>query len=343
MSVIRLKFVQGFRDVRGKRRHYFRRPGYRRLPLPGLPGSEEFMAAYSAAIAGSETAEPLGASRTRPGTVAALVAAYYGSAEFKHEIAHNTRRTRRAVCERFREQHGEKRFSVLQVEHIRKLLARIERPHAKRNWLKALRALARFAIAIGMRTDDPTREIKLAKTKSDGYRSWSEEDIAAFRSTHAIGTRARLALELLLGTAQRRGDVIRMGRQHIRAGLLTVRQNKTGATLNIPIGAELKAVLDGAPRAHLTFLTSAAGEPFTADGFGCWFRRACDEAGLAGLSAHGLRKAACRRLAEAGCTEKQIASISGHASLNEVARYTKAADQTHLARAAMRKLAESGS
>ena len=347
MSTIRLKFVQSFVDVRGKRRHYFRRPGHKRLPLPGLPGSEEFMAAYSAAITGSEAVAPLveiGASRTRPGTVAALVAAYYGSAEFKHEIAANTRRTRRVVLERFREQHGDKRVALLQLEHIRKLLAKIERPHARKNWLKALRPLMRFAVTIGMRPDDPTDGIKLANTaKSDGFRSWGEDDIAAFRAVHAIGTRARLALELLLGTAQRLGDAIRMGRQHVRNGLLAVRQNKTGATLNIPIGAELKAVLDGTPREHLTFVTTAAGQPFTAGGFGHWFRQMCDEAGLAGLSAHGLRKAACRRLAEAGCTEKQIAAISGHASLNEVARYTKAADQTQLALAAMRKLAESGS
>jgi integrase len=68
----------------------------------------------------------------------------------------------------------------------------------------------------------------------------------------------------------------------------------------------------------------------------------CDEAGLHSLAAHGLRKAACRRLAEAGCSEKQIAAISGHASLNEVARYTKAADQVRLARDAMTKIATSG-
>jgi integrase len=344
MSVIRLKFVQSFVDVRGKRRAYFRRPGHARIPLPGLPGSEDFMSAYAAAIAGSEAAPiQIGASRTRPGTVAHLVAAYYDSAEFKHEVADNTRRTRRAVLERLRERHGDKRVATLQTEHVRKMLAKIERPHAKRNWLKALKPLMRFAVEIGLRADDPTEGIKPAKVaKSDGYRNWTDDDIAAFRATHLIGSRARLALELLLGTAQRRGDVIRMGRQHVRTDMIVVRQNKTGKTLNIPLSDQLRAVLDGTPSHHLTFLTTGAGQPFTADGFGHWFREACDQAGLAGLSAHGLRKSACRLFAEAGATEKEIASFSGHSSLNEIARYTRAADQTKLARAAMRKLAQGG-
>jgi integrase len=51
-----------------------------------------------------------------------------------------------------------------------------------------------------------------------------------------------------------------------------------------------------------------------------------------------LRKAAARRLAEAGCTEREIAAITGHASLREVQRYTRAADQTRLALSAMAKV-----
>ena len=89
----------------------------------------------------------------------------------------------------------------------------------------------------------------------------------------------------------------------------------------------------------MTFLVTSQGEPFSAPGFGNWFREACDEAGLPkGCSAHGLRKAAARRLAEAGCTVHQIASITGHKTLKEVAHYAAAADQVRLADAAMRAL-----
>lgn len=123
-----------------------------------------------------------------------------------------------------------------------------------------------------------------------------------------------------------------LGRQHIRDGLLQLRQQKTGATLVIPVRPELVAVLEATPSNHLTFLTTATGNPFSAAGFTNWFREMCNEAGLPrGTSAHGLRKAACRRLAEAGCSANVIASISGHASLREVQRYTAAADQVRMA------------
>lgn len=129
-----------------------------------------------------------------------------------------------------------------------------------------------------------------------------------------------------------------MGRQHIRDGVLQVRQQKTGAELSIPVHATLAATIAETPSDHLTFLTTQFGQPFAAAGFGNWFRERCNEAGLPHCSAHGLRKAAARRLAEAGCTEHEIAAITGHASLREVARYTKAADQKRLAVAAMDKV-----
>ena len=97
---------------------------------------------------------------------------------------------------------------------------------------------------------------------------------------------------------QRRGDVARLGPQHIRNGVLCVRQRKTGAVLTLPILPELQDALDVTPCGHLTFMTTVHGQPFEAHNFGTWFARACADAGLRGFSAHGLRKAGCRRLAE---------------------------------------------
>jgi integrase len=204
---------------------------------------------------------------------------------------------------------------------------------AARNWLKTVRALMQFAVAEGLLATDPTAGIKNLSGKTDGFRTWNEDDIAAFETRHLIGTRERLALALLVNTAQRRGDVVRMGRQHIRNGLIEVKQQKTGTKLAVPIHPDLQAVLDATPSGHLTFLTTSFGKPFTAAGFTNWFRGACNEAGLPrGTSAHGLRKAACRRLAEAGCSANVIAAISGHKSLSEVERYTIAANQERMAR-----------
>src|SRR5262249_28072825 len=149
------------------------------------------------------------------------------------------------------------------------------------------------------------------------YHSWTEDEIAQFETQHLVGSRARLALDLLLYTGQRRSDVVRMGRHHVRDGMLQVIQDKGGVELQVPV---LPALADtmAATADHLTFLVTEFGRPFTAAGFGNWFRDRCNEAGLRHCSAHGLRKAAARRLAEAGCTVHQIAAITGHTSLREI-------------------------
>jgi integrase len=146
-------------------------------------------------------------------------------------------------------------------------------------------------------------------------------------------------MALLLYTAQRRGDIVRMGPQHVRTGMITVRAQKTsrttGKTLLIPIHPALAELLAATPARHLTFLTTKTGAPFSAAGFGNKVREWCDEAGLPDCTAHGLRKAQCRRLAEAGCSEHEIAAISGHESLSEIRTYTRAAEQTRMAKSAM--------
>ena len=223
MTKIRLRFVQAFVS-HGKSYYYFRKPGCARIKLPGLPGSEAFMAAYQAALEASAPRADIGAQRNAPGTIAALVALYANSSQFKHEIAAETRRTMWAILQKFRDEHGTKRVALLRREHVLAILDG-RPPFAKRNWLRALRLLMQFALSINMITDDPTRDIKAkVPRKGEGFRAWGEEQIAAFRRYHKFGTRARLAIELLLNTAQRRGDVVRMGPQHIRNGLLHVRQ-----------------------------------------------------------------------------------------------------------------------
>jgi integrase len=341
LAHLQLKFVHSFRDRHGKSRHYFRRSGFKRIPLPGLPGSAEFMETYQAALAG-EVAPPIeiGSIGTKPGTVAAAVAAYFGSAAYAG-LAPYTKRSQRYILERFRESHGDKRFDKLESKHVQAMVAeKLATPHAARSFLTALRAVVAVAIAIGLRSSDPTLGIRNPKVRdTGGFKTWTEEHIAQFEVAYPIGSRARLAFALLLYTAQRRGDIIRMGRQHIRDGFIRVRQQKTGTELEIPLLPDLQEVLAAHPAEHLTFLTTKMGRPFVANGFTCWFRDICREAGLpAGLSAHGLRKAACRRLAEAGCSANQIAAISGHATLREVARYTKAADQKRMAADAMRAI-----
>lgn len=339
------KYVQGFIDRHGKARFYFRRAGFKSVRLPGLPWSPEFMAAYETAIAGQSM--QTGNSRVKPGTFRAVAVSYFNSVGFR-SMKPSTQSVYRNAVERLcketdRSGHpiGDKSAAKLQREHIIKLMAaKAEKPESANLLRKVLRAMMTHAVEVGLRADNPTRDVRAIRVKSDGFHSWTDADIAQFEKHYEVGSRPRLAHALLLFTGQRRSDVVRMGRQHIDGdGAIHVRQLKTGAELAIPVHPTLAAIIAAtSPSDHLTFLTTQFGKPFTAAGFGNWFREQCNLAGLPHCSAHGLRKAAARRLAEAGCTEHEIASITGHATLREVARYTKAADQVRLAVSAMAKV-----
>jgi integrase len=325
---LRLKYVQSYRGY-----HYFRRRGSPYIQLPGIPGSAEFMDAYQAALAAAPVA--IGASsRSKPGSVSAAIAEFYGSQAFR-SLTGGTPALRRAILERFRAQHGDKRLAVLPQEFVVALLDTMA-PHAARNWLKTFRHFIRWCESRKLITKDPTWGIKVKVPASDGHHTWTEDEISQFEAKHPIGSKARLALALGLCTAQRRGDVVRMGRQHIRNGELTVRQEKTNASLLIPVLPELAAIIDATPTGHLTLLVTKTGKSYSAHDFSEQFRAWCDDAGLPiECSFHGLRKAALTRLANANKTVHQIAAVSGHKTLKEVERYTKAADQRRLAREAL--------
>ena len=328
------RYVQAWVDGRdGRAYYYLRRRGFPRVRLPGLPWSPSFMAAYEAALAGPRTA--IGGGRIKPGSVAAVVAEYLDSQQFFGSKSAGTQRMRRGILERFRAAYGERPFALLPAEWIEALLD-AKPPHAARSWLVTLRSLCQFAVKRGWLRADPTANIKQRSIKGDGYHTWTEDEIAQFETHHPVGTKPRLALALLLYTAQRRGDIVKIGRQHIRDGVLTVKQEKTGVTLAIPVHPHLQAVFDATPGEHLTFLITATGKPYGGNAFTEQFRNWCDAAGLPRrCKPHGLRKAACRRLAEAGCSANEIMAISGHATMKELVRYTKAADQARLARNAM--------
>jgi integrase len=353
------KFCSWNADRHGKRRVRFRKGGFSTY-LIGIPWSEDFMRQYAAALEGVKLqASHIGAERTIAGTVNALVAAYLdprSSSPFK-TFGKETQRTRRCTLENFRRAHGNKplyrtegnrRVMLLTREHVQRIVNdKAGTPFAQHNLLKTLRAMFEWAVGEGRIPDNPALGVKRVKAKTPGYKSWSESEIARFEAHHPIGSKARLAFALILYTGQRRGDVAKMGAHHIHDGVLTIDQGKTEggdeAHLEIPVHPKLREIIDSTPTLGVkTFLVTSFGKPFTAAGFGNWFRKLCDQAGCPDISAHGGRKATARRLAEIGCSAHMIAAITGHASLAEVQRYANAADRKRMAREAMKKLTESG-
>lgn len=336
MTRLELPYINSYRDRHGKLRHDFRRRGFKKVPLPGLPGSEEFMTAYQAALAGVESKLEIGAGRTKPGTVNAAVAGYYTSSAFQ-ETSAGSKKQNRGILERFRNENGDKRIHLLEQRHIVKLLGEL-RPHARINWLSTLRGLLDFAIAEGFIKENPAKGIKLRPAKTKGHRAWTDEEIARYEARHPIGTKARLALALPLYTALRKSDFLRIGPQHIRDGVLHVTQMKTGEPLQLPIRPELQEIVAATPCNHLTFLVSATGGPYSANGFAELFRRWCDEAGLPkDCKVHGLRGTCAIRFAYDGATPHEIQAWTGHKSLAQVQHYTRAADQLRPARKAIER------
>jgi integrase len=332
-------FVHGYVDQHGAAKFYLRRAGQPKIRLPGLPWSPEFMAAHEAAMSGQWTKPEAGASRTVPGTVNAALVSYYQSSAFRDGLAQSSRQNRRAILERFREEHGEKRIALLHKKALQAILNK-KSPAAASNWRKALRGFIDHAISLDMLTIDPLAGIKLVSIKSNGHHPWEMEECATFEAHHAIGTRARLAYELLLQVGQSRCDVVRMGRQHVRKGILSQRRQKTGVAFDVPVMPALQAAIDAMPASeHLTFLVTAQGKPFTAAGFGNWFRDRCNEAGLPKrCTSHGLRKAAATRLADRGATTTELKAWFGWKTDSEAERYTRNADRKSAAARAGQKL-----
>ena len=343
MARIKLKHVNSFGNPNrenGEVRHCFRRRGEKAIRLPGQPGSREFMDAYHLALAGPTAlaGKPeIGASRTAPGTIAALIVSYYKSDEWLSGIEEETRKTRRRIIEKFRVRHGDKRVAMLRPDHVRDMLKEIAKPGAKRNFLKAVRPLLRHAVPT-MLKEDPTIGITVKMPKTKGFHSWTDGEVAQYRSHWKYGTQQRLVFEFALESVSRRGEIARLGRQHVANGRIRIERLKGSDDVDIPLSPELQAAIDAMPKGNLTFIVTAAGKPRSKVGLGNDFAEWAGEAGLPDhCRLHGLKKAGMRRLAEDGGTTHELMAISGHRTLSEVQRYTQGANNRKLADSGMAK------
>jgi len=247
-----------------------------------------------------------------------------------------------AFSDRFRGEYGEYPVARLEEQHIMAILdKKAATPAAANNLRRMLRAIMKLAKQRKMIAVNPMIEIEPIRYKVKGFKDWSDEEIALFANQYPIGTRERLALELLLCAAPRRSDVVRLKRTNVLDGRLIYRQRKTDAEINIPLLPQLEAAIAAMPMrvGQELFLETQYGEAFTETGFYNWFADKARKAGVPkGRSPHGLRKACCRRLAEAGCSPHEIMSVSGHVTLKEVERYTRAANRARLANSAIATL-----
>lgn len=330
MTHIKLNYVKRY-AAGGKVWHYFRKKGHKPVPLPGVPGSAEFMAAYQAAL---DTVLDR-RSRHPAGSVGAMIVNYYSSVEFTDGLKPSSKALYRQVLEAIRTAHGHRTVTGLDETQARKILEKIgkDRP----GMANLTRAVMHKVMKLARINPNPFGGIPPYRVGT--HHTWTESELAAYEARWPLGTRQRLAYAALLWTSQRAGDVVRMRRPTPNAATIDVTQEKTGAEVSIPIHAELWAAIKAGPANGVFLIGDERGRPISRHSLTRIVKAAAKTAGLpAKCLPHGLRKAAMRRLAEHGATEKEIQGVSGHKTLKEVARYTAAANQKRLAENAMRKL-----
>jgi integrase len=341
------RYVTAFHDRHGKERFRFRRGSISRY-LRGPFNSPEFKADLKAA----RNAEPvIRLERTSVGTINDLVSRYYASATFLK--AGKGRQARvRSILESFRAEFGNDAVSGFRFDHIEAiLLAKSSKRREGKRMIggavaavslhKQLKRLFRYAVKLGMVSTNPAELAESIKAPKGGYTPWSEDQIAAYRKRHKLGTKARLALEIFLWTGLRLSDGARFGRSHIRNGIIRYVQAKTGKELILPAAPQLIAAIEAMPMTGIeTFLVTDYGKPFSPDGLGNKMREWCDQAGLPKCTAHGLRKALARRTADLGATQQQLKAVGTWSNDAEVATYVAGADQAKLAENALARVIE---
>ncbi len=343
LGTIKLKYLVEDVDRHGNVRLYVRRHG-RKVRIRETPGTDEFLAAYRAALGSlvSGRSDNRSSHPTAPGSLRWLVECYYGSAEFGR-LGESTRRARRGILDSLCEQHGTKPFARMEPRHVRILRdEKVGLPEAANDRVKAVRHVFAWATEAGHAQHNPAREVAYIRTGSEGIHTWTVEEVTQYEVRHHLGTKARLVLGLLLYTGVRRSDVVKLGRQMERDGWLRFTETKGRArhvkAREIQILPELRTVLDATPSEHLTYITTPHGKSYSRNGFSNWFRRRCNEAGLRHCSAHGLRKAGATIAAENGATEHQLMAIYGWESPKQAAIYTRKANRKRLAAGAMHLL-----
>lgn len=332
--------LNSFKDRHGKMRHYYRAPGQKAIAVHGEFGSHEFDENYEIAKAAAVGVILPGHGRIVKGSVNDLCARYYQTYEFNDKKPYTQKRYRREI-EFFREKVGRVMVRAITAQHINQIKASfVGRPGAARTFLKRLNMLFNFAVdSEGMIARNPMASVKLPK-EGDGFKPWSDEDITMYEERWGAGTPERLAMYLCLYTAQRRSDIVKMGRQHIKNNEISVVQQKTNARVWIPIHYKLKEELDKLPKDQMMLMVnprSDVGKARSSEGFGNWVRQCAKDAGIEGTRGpHGLRKAACRTLIELGCSPDMAISISGHSSAKELEPYIRDVNQKKMARGAMK-------
>lgn len=337
--------VSTFIDRHGKRRYRWRQRGKSRY-FQHHPNSPEGMAELVAFAAGSE---PVSAARYERGTVGWIAPRYFASAAFVGSKNAQTERTARLILDKFVSEFAADKIANFGFEHIEAILLKAAQPRkdekgrkrggpsAASNLRGELKPFFDYALKLlRLERQNPVDQAAAISTPKGGFHTWTDGEIAQYRAKHKLGTKPRLALEIFLWTAQRRGEASTFGRKHIVDGRIEFTASKTEKDMWLPMAPQLLEAIEAMKVTGTeTFLITDFGKPFSVAGLGNKMREWCDEAGLPHCTAHGLRKAAARRAAEHGATDRELMGLGGWTSSKQVGVYTAAVEQKRMAEQAL--------
>ncbi len=333
----------------GVRVWYVRRGHGPRMRIKAVYDTPEFWAQYRAALEGVSAV-------AKPPKTSSLKWAFdrYRNSSAWAALSPSTRRARENIIRQVIKTAGDEPLREIDAETIRAgRERRSAKPHSANAFLRTMRGFFAWAVEEKHVPVDPTAGVKFLTGPNDenGFHTWTQEELDRFETRWPIGTRERLAYDLLLYTGLRRGDAVRVGRQHtsiveialpdgskVRQQQIAIRaekhrKGKAGELITIPIFEPLAASIAATTVGDMTYLVTAEGRPWVKESFGNWFRDVCREADCPG-SAHGLRKAGAVRIAERGATDRQLMAMYGWTTSKQSTRYTRAADRARLARSA---------
>jgi integrase len=305
-----------------------------RTPITAAYGSPEFEAQYHAAIQG----EPIpGPPKPGANTLQWLWDRYRDSSAWA-VLSNATRRQRENIMGGSLKKAAAMPLSELTRKTIvRGREDRKDTPAQANNFVKLMRGLCKWAADAEIIPADVAKDVGMLKVKTVGFPAWTEVDIERFEARWPLGTRERVAFDVLLYTGLRRGDAVLLGRQHVKDGVFRIKTEKTGAEVIAPVLPPLARSLAARPTLVLNFIVGEHGQPMSKESFGNWFGEVCRAAGIM-KSAHGIRKAGASRAASAGATVDQLKAIFGWTDAKMPSLYTQSADRERLARGAMAML-----
>jgi integrase len=327
----------------GKTKWYVRVGKGARFRIKADFGTPEFDAAYQAALTGE--AAPAKRSKAYAGSLTWLIERYREVDAWK-SFSLATKRQRENILKQVIATAGNRPYTAInQAAIVAGRDRRVATPFQARHFLDTMRGLFEWATEAGHVKVNPAASVKYPTLKyGEGFPVWSEDDVAAFEKRWPLGTRERVWISVLLYTGLRRGDAVRIGKQHVRNNVAVLKTQKSGEKIEVhlPLLPPLLDALQAGPTAELAFICGANGKPMTKESFGNAFSDACRKAGIQ-KSAHGLRKVGATRAANNGATVAQLNAIFGWTGSKMASLYTESADRARLARENMVKLLSSGS